>query len=265
MDSNLENYFKNLAVLFIALLSNSVFANTQLRGIPEPCNELIDSICNYGEKCCLAEYQKEESINNLDAIKKFFGYDESRDKTKVAYVGENSVLSFASDNNYTMKIPNTTIDPQDNSKFCNLIIQNGYTLYIQPTSTLRLGPGGVIDIIRNGKLFISGDISTDKSSVINVGDKTSGGWFILNATKTELDNEYMLTPNMTINLLNKDSHVDIHGNEMYFPNLKIYKYHPDATVHIRNANFTNKKFNPFAEDTDKYLSLIQKEVENTTP
>lgn len=269
MNFRLKNYLKISVVLFIGVISSNVFADEII--CPNVGEHGEATIANwvYGQKCCVEEFQDKkegETDNNaLDSrVKDFFGYSTDSDETKVSFV--DGIFSFASAGQGTMNIDSSTDqNPQQTKLNSQLTVCDGCTLYMKPKSTLALGPGGIVNINGDAKLFVAGDIFTDPNSVINVGNKDSGGWFILNATKTESDDEYMIVPDMTIKLLNKDSHVDVHGNEMYFPKIKIYRYHPDATVHFYNETFKNKKFNPFAEDTDKYFISHSTETAVVTP
>ena len=118
-------------------------------------------------------------------------------------------------------------------------IINGTVIYVNNTGTLILNHGNTASIRDNSKLYISGQLITEPGTTINIGDKNkkTGGYLIINSL-----HEFSPT-GLTININNKDSHLEIHSNKINLTKCTINNEH-GGTFHIQGERLPNVLFNP---------------------
>lgn len=252
----MKNYLKISAILCLALVTNNAFASNLNDNITSKCCKtldvvpcgirLIDHFTNQeGEYvqnethtfnnnfCYLNNFTKQS--RNSELLNKqpsnFFG-------TNVSFV--NGILEFTRStvkSQYgTLIINNKYKIKEDNKEnFLKCVLLNGTTLFMDTNSVLEMGSGSLINITQNSKLLISGRTRIEPNCVINVGAKCcpktgykgTGGYLIVNAL-------YPIDiSNLTINLNNADSHLEIHGNDVRLSGLTINRFNKQATIHMQ--------------------------------
>lgn len=257
----------------LALISNNVFANQQIMkavnesttlGVDSTKQQLLKSTADEftstskytaeTTQCYFSEFlekntsyftraTEESPIDLLTKAKNFFtqqvsGIDGTLFLERNNSQHESEPLIISGDN-IPNKITHThgSDDTSNNTLSCDCVIMGGCTVFIKDTGTLSMGAGSKINIEDNSKLLISGSLYAEPNCIINIGshdnksEKGTGGYLIINA-KDPID----LT-NLTINLWNKDSHLEIHGNDISLSKNSINRVNDKATVHIANTLF----------------------------
>ena len=141
----------------------------------------------------------------------------------------------------------TNLNNTNKETACECDLIGNCTLFITDTGALEMGSGSIINILQDSKLLIFGKLTFEPKCVINIGssDKVvkgkkingTGGHLIINAEKP-ID----LT-NLTINLYNKDSYLEVHGNDISLSENNIHRFNDQATVHLESITLV-KDFVP---------------------
>ena len=249
----MKNYLKISIALCLALGGNNAFANNYDSGCNKldtvPCGvRLIDHFTNQeGENvqqvtytlnndlCYLSKFQSSKYSRNSEPLQKsaddFFGKNVSFVKGILEFTRSTVKSSYG-----TLVVNNKCKITEDNNEnFFKCVLLNGTTLFMSTDSVLEMGSGSSINITQNSKLLISGRTRIEPNCIINVGskcctktgDKGVGGYLIVNAL-------YPIDiSNLTINLNNANSHLEIHGNDVRLSGLTIHRFNRKATIHMQ--------------------------------
>ena len=225
----MKNYIKISIAICLSLISNNAFASQPITSNANIINVLDTLPCCF-QKFVKADFYSTSLSSDLQSyVSNFFGKHVSPvagtlylARATQSFLEE---LVISRDNDY---------DEHNESMYCKCILIGGCTLFITNTGTLAMGSGSTINIVGNSKLLISGKLNVEPNCTINIGSEDeadTGGYLIINAE------EPIDLSNLTINLFNKNSHLEIHGNDIKFSNCKIYRYNDQATAHTLSIPF----------------------------
>lgn len=218
----LKNFLKISIAILLAFASSNTFAsNTVILRAASP--DWINT-----DKCDCEEYQ----TTSDDNITEFFSSVQPIDGEFHLARTTNSSISSTVDISSVEELPS-------DAPITHLKIESGKTAYFKPGSALTMGCGSKVTV-NNAKLYLAGDIRSEKTSTIEIGNKDSktGGYFIINAQ------DPLYISGLTINLNDNKSHLEVHGTDISFTDCVINLYDKDATLHMHNDLFKNAKFNP---------------------
>ena len=163
--------------------------------------------------------------------------------------------------NYNLKPTDGTVifERNNDDQYSSYTINDGLTKYMTSTSSVILGAGVNISIIGDSKFFLSGHFSCEKNNIINIGDKETGGCFIINSLYTKDPKHVLDLRGLVINLNNENAHLEIHANNINLKDFKVNQLHPNATYHIHSKLLENVKFNPLVKAEDGIPTEVDEE------